>query len=112
MMVKAFVRQPPAGLWNQAGRPLGVPYERLVEHIQIDGADRFSRFLILAFIGFLVASLVIFLGCILVVIAALIGFDQFIILRGPVGFFTDDGFRFVDVVVLGQISVAFFRRDV
>ena len=25
MMVKAFVRQPPAGLWNQAGRPLGVP---------------------------------------------------------------------------------------
>ena len=67
-----------------AGRPLGVPYERLVEHIQIDGADRFSRFLILAFIGFLVASLVIFLGCILVVIAALIGFDQFIILRGPV----------------------------
>ena len=26
MMVKAFVRQPLAGLWNQAGRPLGVPY--------------------------------------------------------------------------------------
>ena len=26
MMIKAFVRQPPAGLWNQAGRPLGDPY--------------------------------------------------------------------------------------
>ena len=29
MMVKAFVRQPPAGLWNQAGRPLGDPYTGL-----------------------------------------------------------------------------------
>ena len=80
---------------------MGVPYEQLVEHIQVDRTDGFGRFFILAFVGFLVVSLVILLSRIFIVVAVLIRFDQFIILGRTVCIVTDDGFRFVDVVVLG-----------